>query len=56
METIRDDITSASKLLDNEDIVSYILNGLGFYYDHVIVQLTPISFIEMYAKLKASIS
>ena len=54
MKTIRDEIASASKLIDDEDIASYILNGLDFYYDHVLGQLTSSrSLSEMYAQLKA---
>jgi hypothetical protein len=52
MKTLADDMTSAGKKLEDEDLVSYILAGLDSDFDSVIsaisARVEPISVAELY--------
>jgi hypothetical protein len=55
MKTLADDMTSAGKKLEDEDLVSYILAGLDSDFDSVIsaisARVEPISVVELYGQL-----
>jgi K+-sensing histidine kinase KdpD len=53
MKSLTDDMTSAGKKLDDEEIASYILAGLDYEYNHVVssimARVDPISIGELYS-------
>lgn len=55
MKGLADDLASAGKKLDDEDLVSFILTGLGDDFDSVVTAVStrvePISIPELYAQL-----
>jgi hypothetical protein len=40
MKSLADDLASAGKKLDDEEIASYILAGLDYEYNHVVSSIT----------------
>jgi hypothetical protein len=54
MKDLADDMASASKKLDDEDLVSYILTGLDSDFDSVISAIAaraePITILELYSQ------
>jgi hypothetical protein len=57
MKTLADDMASASKKLDDEDLCSYILAGLDFEYNSLVSSIASwvelVSLSELYAQLMA---
>jgi hypothetical protein len=57
MKTLADDMVSASKMLDDEELGSYILASLDFEYNSLVSSITacaePISFGDLYSQLLA---
>jgi hypothetical protein len=55
MKTLADDMTSAGKKLEDEDLVSYILAGIDSDFDSIILAVSarvePISVAELYGQL-----
>jgi hypothetical protein len=53
MKSLTDDMASAGKKLDDEEIASYILTGLDYEYNYVVSSITarvdPISLDELYS-------
>ena len=57
MKSLADDMASAGKTLEDEEIASYILSGLDLEYNPVVsaitAQLEPISLGELFTQLSA---
>jgi hypothetical protein len=53
MKSLTDDVASAGKKLDDEEIASYILTGLDYEYNSVVssivARVDPISLGELYS-------
>jgi hypothetical protein len=57
MKTLADEMASAGKKLDDEELTSYILVGLDSKYNSIVsfivARVEPISFGELYSQLLA---
>jgi cytochrome c biogenesis protein ResB len=57
MKTLANDMASAGKKLDDDELCSYILAGLDFEYNSlvssIVARVEPISFSELYSQLLA---
>jgi hypothetical protein len=57
MKILADEMASASKKLDDEELTSYILAGLDSEYNSIVssiaARVKPISFGELYSQLVA---
>jgi hypothetical protein len=57
MKSLANDMASAGKKLDDEELNSYVLAGLDFYYNSVVssiaARVEPISLGELYSQLLA---
>jgi hypothetical protein len=53
MKSLANDMASAGKKLDDEELNSYVLAGLDFYYNSVESRVEPISLGELYFQLLA---
>jgi hypothetical protein len=57
MKTLADEMTSAEKKLDDEELVSYILAGLDYEYNSLVssvaAHVEPVTLGEMYSQLLA---
>jgi hypothetical protein len=55
MKSLADELASAGKALEDEELVSYVLAGLDFEYNPVVpvivARVEPISIGELYAQL-----
>jgi hypothetical protein len=55
MKTLADEMASAGKALEDEELVSYIMAGLHFDYNPImpamVARVEPISVDELYAQL-----
>jgi hypothetical protein len=57
MKSLADDMASAGKKLDDEELISYILAGLDYEYNSLVssiaARVEPITFGELYSQLLA---
>jgi len=57
MKTLGDEIAAAGKPIDNDEMVSFILNGLDFEYNPIVSSILgrtdPISINDLYAQIMA---